>query len=113
MTSERGLDGDLSRLNVTNLTDHDDIRVLAKDRPQPRGKGQLNLRIHLHLPNAPQLILNGVFDGNDIFVTGVNPTECSVQRGCLAGTGGSSHQHDTMTLQDQLIDNGKVASTQT
>ena len=34
---ERGLDPDLGRLEVANLTDHDDVRVLTQEGAQRRG----------------------------------------------------------------------------
>ena len=40
VTGERGLDRDAAGLEVTNLTDHDDVRVLTQERLQ-RGSAKL------------------------------------------------------------------------
>src|SRR3989338_9567345 len=39
MAGERGLDGDVGRLAVADLADHDDVRVLAHNRAEPLGEG--------------------------------------------------------------------------
>ena len=42
VTRERRLDGDGSRVDVSNLTDHDDVGILAKERLQGRGEASYN-----------------------------------------------------------------------
>ena len=44
VAGERALDGDLRRLAVADLADHDDVGVGAHHRPQPVGEGQAGAR---------------------------------------------------------------------
>ena len=52
MTRERRLDRDLRGLEISNLTDHDDVGVLAKRRSQRRREVQTDAVVHLHLIDA-------------------------------------------------------------
>ena len=52
VAGERGLDGDLRRLAVADLADHDDVGVGAHHRAQAVGERQAGLRVDLHLRDA-------------------------------------------------------------
>src|SRR5437667_387944 len=45
VAGERGLDRDLGRLEVADLTDQDHVGILAHDVPQTGGEGQPDLRL--------------------------------------------------------------------
>ena len=45
------LHGDFRSFQISNLPDHDDIRVLAKNGPQPGGKGNSGFGVDLGLPD--------------------------------------------------------------
>ena len=62
------MNGDFGGFTIANFADHDDIGILPEDRPQPCGKRQADLGIHLHLAHAEQLIFHRIFDGNDVLV---------------------------------------------
>ena len=49
-----GLDRDLGRFEVTNLTDHDDVRILTQERLERRCEGQADFRIDVDLVDARQ-----------------------------------------------------------
>jgi hypothetical protein len=55
----RGLTGNLGRLVVAHLAHQDHVGVLAQDRAQGAREGQPGLRVHLHLADAGQLVLDG------------------------------------------------------
>ena len=38
VAGQRGLDGDLGGLDVSDLTDHDDVGILAEDRAEQAGE---------------------------------------------------------------------------
>ena len=63
VAGQRGLDRDLRRLQVADLADHDDVRVLAQDRAQRMREGEADLRLHLDLVDAGQLVLDRILDG--------------------------------------------------
>ena len=66
MAGERGLDRDLRGLQVADLADHDDVGVLAQDGAQGVRESQPDLGLHLDLVDAGQLILDRVFDGEQL-----------------------------------------------
>ena len=68
MAGERGLDGDAAGLQVADLADHDDVRVLPQERLQRRGEGQPDLGPHLHLVDAHQVVLDRVLRRHDVDV---------------------------------------------
>ena len=71
MACERRLDGDLRRLQIPDLADHDDVRVLAQDRAQRVGKIEPDRRLHLDLVDAGKLIFNGVLHREELAVRAV------------------------------------------
>ena len=62
-----GVDGDVGRLEVTNLTDHDDIRCLPQDRSKRRRERHADLGIDLHLVDAAHLVFDRIFDRDDLW----------------------------------------------
>ena len=62
MPGDGGLHRDGGRLIVPDLTDHDNVRVLAEDGAERGGKGQAGLRIDLHLVDAGYVRLDRVLD---------------------------------------------------
>jgi len=50
-----GLDCDFGRLEVTNLTHHDHVRILAQERFECRGKGQAHLRVDVDLVDTREV----------------------------------------------------------
>src|SRR5207245_5417374 len=92
VSGEGGLDGDVDRLQVADLADQDDVGVLADDVPQAGGEGQPDLRLHRDLIHALQLVFDGILDGEDLAVGRVDLLERRVERGGLAGAGGTGYQ---------------------
>src|SRR5690606_32724495 len=87
VAGERRLDGDGSRFQVTDLTDHDDVRVLAQEGAQRRGEVQTDLGSDLHLVDAVQVVLDRVLGGHDVDLRGVDLGQGGVERGRLTRTG--------------------------
>ena len=52
VAGERGLDRDLGGLEVANLADHDDVRVLPQERAQRGREVEPDVLVHLHLVDA-------------------------------------------------------------
>src|SRR5713101_2516361 len=108
VAGQRGLDGDLRRLAVADLADHDHVRVLAKEAAQTVGEGEVDLRVHRRLRDALELVLDRVLDGHDVEVRPVDLAEGRVERGGLAAPGGPRHQHDPVRLVDQPLHGGEL-----
>ena len=68
VAGERRLHGDARGLEVADLADHDDVRVLAHDRAQRVGEVEPDLRLHLDLVDAVDLVFDRVLDGDDLDV---------------------------------------------
>src|SRR5216684_8719888 len=71
VAGQRGLDSNFGGFKVTNLTDQNNIGVLAQESAERGGKVQANLLLHLHLVDARQLKLDRVFCGHDVGVNSV------------------------------------------
>ena len=63
VAGERGLDRDLRGLEVANLADHDDVRILAQESAQGGGEVETDVLVHLHLVDAVQVELDRVLGG--------------------------------------------------
>ena len=66
MAGQRGLDRDLRRLEIAHFADHDDVGVLAQDGAQHMREGQADLRLHLDLVDAFELVFDRIFDGEEL-----------------------------------------------
>ena len=66
VAGERGLDRDLGGLEVADLADHDDVRVLPQERAQRGREVQADLVVHLHLVDAVQVVLDRILGGADV-----------------------------------------------
>ena len=101
---QRGLDCDLGRFGVPDFAYHDHVGVLAKDRAQSACKRKLNLGIDLNLAYAWELVLDGIFNCNDIFFCGINMAERGIQRGRLSRACRACHEDDAMASCDKPLD---------
>ena len=73
MAGERRLDRDLGGLEVTDLTDQHDVRILPQERPQGGREVEADRLLHLHLIDPDQLELDGVLGGHDVDLRAVDP----------------------------------------
>ena len=62
---QRGADGDVRRLAIADLADHDDVRVLPQNVPQAVGEAQPDLGFHVDLRNARQPVFDWFLNGDD------------------------------------------------
>ncbi len=78
VTGQARLYRDLRGLQVTDLTDHDDVGVLAQDGAQAAREGHFDLGVHLCLTDAVDVILDRVLDGHDVLRVVVQPLQSCV-----------------------------------
>src|SRR4029077_7432444 len=70
VSGERGLNGDLRGFLVADFADHDFIRVVAQDGAQSPREGQPLFLVDRNLGDSAQLVLDGIFDGNNLVFVG-------------------------------------------
>ena len=104
MARQGGLDGDFRRFPVADFAHQDDVGILADDRAQPGGEIQVDLGVHLNLADPFDLVLDGVFDGDDVDFRVVDRGQGRVERCRLAAAGGAGYQQDAVGRLDQLVE---------
>ena len=72
--------GDVRRLDVANLSDHDDVRILSQDMTQSFGKGEVDLRFHVDLRHARQPIFHRLLDCDDPPLDRIDAAEEAIKR---------------------------------
>ena len=80
MSCQRRLHCDLGSLPITHFANHDDVGILAQDRAQRIGKSEIDLRMHLNLVDALQLVFHGIFNGDDLLRTRIKLGKRRIQR---------------------------------
>ena len=104
MAGERGLHRNLSGLAVAHFPDHDDVRVLAQDRAQGIGKRQIDLRVHLDLVDAFELVFHRVFDGDNFLRGRIKLGQRGIERSGLARARGPRDEQDAVRLGQQCVE---------
>src|SRR5205823_9838664 len=66
MARKSGPDRNVGSLEIANLSDHDDVGILTDDVTQSRSECKTDLRIHVDLIDAIHLILDRIFDRDDL-----------------------------------------------
>ena len=87
MPGECRLHGDVGGLGVADLTDHDDIRILAQERAEAGRERDSRLWVDLRLVHIPHVILDRVLHGRHIHLGTVQHVHQRVKRGRFSGTG--------------------------
>ena len=71
MSGQRGVDGNFRGFVVADFADHNDVGVLAQQRPQAVGKSVADFRVDLALVNVRDAVFNRVFNGGNVYFRGV------------------------------------------
>src|ERR1044071_5999102 len=104
VASECGFDSDLSRFEVADFADQNDVGILAQERTKSGGEVQADLLLHLHLVDARQVELDRVFGGHDVCIDRVQRLERGVERVCLTASCWTSYQHHSVRLGDVSLE---------
>src|SRR5215475_1441982 len=107
VAGERGVDGDLRGLLVADFADHDLVRVVAQNAAQAPRECQPFLLIDLNLRDAAQLVLDRVFDRDDLILVVADFVERGVQGRRLTRTGGPGDQHHPVRLPNEAAELGQ------
>src|SRR6185437_368383 len=110
MAGERRMDGYLGSLAIADLAHHDDVGILAEDRAQSVGKGEIDFRTDLHLSDTAELIFDWILDGDDVLFGRVDTAQAGIKRSGLARTGRSGRQDNAMALLDEPVDLAQIVA---
>ncbi len=100
VSGKRRVDRDLRGFLVADFAHHDLVGIVAQDGPQAAREGQPLLFVHRNLRDALDLILHRIFDGDDFVFVVLDFAQGGIERGGLARTRGSGHQHHAVGLFD-------------
>jgi len=75
MPRQSSLDRYLDRLMISDLSDHDDIRVLSEGGTESRSKIITDRRKHLALIDSVDLIFYWIFESHDIDIWSIKLRE--------------------------------------
>src|SRR5579872_6472182 len=104
MAGQRRLDRDLGRLAIAHLADHNDVGVVTEDRPEDGGERETDFRVDRDLGHALHLVLDWVFDRDDLHARLIQAVECAVERRAFARTSRARDEHYAMGLTDQALE---------
>src|SRR5580658_3704354 len=108
VAGERGVDGDLRGLGVADFADEDLVGVVAEDRAQAACEGEALFLVDWDLSDAADLVLDRVFDGDDLVLFGLDLVERGVERGGFTGAGGAGDEHHAVGLLDVAAEAAEV-----
>src|SRR3990172_22743 len=83
----RRLNGDLRGLGVADLADHDLVRVVAQDGAEAAREREPLLLVDRNLRDPAELVLDRVFDRDDLVFDRLDLGQRRVERGRLAAAG--------------------------
>ena len=103
VTGQSRLNRNFGRFEVSNLTHHDHIRIASQHAAKPRGKGQVDFRLHRDLQGTFEAVLNRVLDRDDFPVFRVQTGKETEQAGRFTTASRSRHKNNPVgTLQNLL-----------
>src|SRR6266849_142506 len=108
VTGECRLDGDLRGLVIADFAHHDLVGIVAKDGAQAARKGQTLLLVDGNLRDSPDLILDRVFNRDDLVFVVLDLINGGVKRGRLAAAGRPGNEHHPVRLLDVAAEPAQV-----
>ena len=104
MPGQARLDGDLRGFQIADFSHHDHIRVLPQDGPQAAREGQALLLVDGNLQDARQLVLDGVFDRDDLLAAVQEKKPLTHIFGHIHGGRGMYAANDTIFYNASIVD---------
>ena len=100
MASERRLDGDLRRLEIAGLANHDAVRVLSENARKDARKSKANSFVNRHLNDAFEIVLNRFFRRQQFGIDRVDLPKTRIKRRGLPGTSRPGNNKDSVRSLD-------------
>ena len=95
-----GFNGDVGGFQVTNLTDHNNIRVLTQEGSECGSKRQTLFFIDVDLVDARQVNLGRIFCRRNVHIFRVQNTQAGIERNGFARTCRTGNQHHAVRAVD-------------
>src|SRR5262245_15295668 len=95
-------DGDFCCVMIPDFTDEHDVRVVAQHRTQTGGECQTDLFTHLDLNSTFELVLDGIFKGDDLTIFGVGLSQSSIKGSGFAAAGGTGEKDEALRQLSEL-----------
>src|SRR4029077_19974568 len=96
------LSDNLGDLGIADLADHDDVGILAEERPQDLRKRVAGLAVHRNLGDAGHHPLDRVLDADDVGLPGAEVAKGGVEGGRLARAGWAGHEYQAVGAGERL-----------
>ena len=94
VTGKRCVDGDFCRFQVSDFTDHDDVRRLTEHTAQCGGESHIHRPVDLHLIDTGELVFDRVLNGDKFTRSGVDGIQKCIKRSGFTRTGTSGNSYD-------------------
>src|SRR5208282_2219455 len=108
VAGQRRLDGDLGGFVVANFAHHDLVRVVTQNGAQPTGERQTLFFVNRNLGDAADLILDRVFNGDDLVLVGLDLVDGGVERRGFAAARRPGDQYHAVRLLDVPAETAQV-----
>ena len=91
-------------LEVTYLSDHDNIRILSKDSSESCRIRVFCFVVHFTLDDSWKFVFYRVFECNDFLIRGIQTLEHRIEGGGLSASSRSCDEHCPIFLSEGSID---------
>lgn len=103
VSSDRSLDSQARGFRVPYLSNHDDIRILTKQAPEPVGEVEPDLRIYLRMIHSFDPVLDRILQCGDVFFLWIKPRKHGVKRRGLPGSGRTNDKDQPELVFEMLF----------
>lgn len=98
------LAGNAGRFSIANFANHHDVGVLTQHASQRAGEGLVGLRVDLDLRDIRHLVLDRIFDRDDVVLHRVDVVQTRVERRRLTGTSRPAAEEQAVWLVNDRLD---------
>src|SRR5256714_14835203 len=102
VTCHRGANCNIRSLDVSNLANHDHIRVLSQNVSQAFGESQINLWFHVDLRDTRDSIFDRFFNCNDPALHRIDAAEKTIKRGRFPAAGRTREEDNSVRLGKEI-----------
>ena len=102
MARERGLNGDLCRLEIARLPDHDAVGVLPQKCAQDARERETDRFVHRHLHDPFEIVLDRLLRGEQFGIDRVDLAQTGIKRRRFSRTGRAGRDENSIRPLDDF-----------